>query len=93
MRRLILSMLAACLLNACALGPTPMPAPALVIPPPPNLTAPPQPLPMPLSGQMRDLEANHRQVAKQYHQLARQLCGLLSFLQISPGSNTPICGP
>lgn len=84
MTRLLLLMLASCLLIACAAGPTPMPAQPLKVPPPPNLTAPPAPLPPPASGRMPDLEANHRQVARAYHQLASQLCGLLAFLEAEP---------
>lgn len=91
MRRQTLLMLVCCLLSACAVGPPPTQAPPVVVPPAANLTSPPRPLPPPASGQMADLEANHRQVARQYHLLATQLCGLLSFLQISPGKTTPGC--
>lgn len=43
---------------------------------------PPRPLPMPRSGAMRDLEQNHREVARAFHQLASQLCGLLAWLEV-----------
>lgn len=85
MRRWTLLMAACCLLSACASGPTPMPAVAaprrLEVQPPPNLTQPPATLPPPASGRMRDLEANHLQVAQTYHDLAIRYCRLLLFLQ------------
>lgn len=81
MTRLLLLIAASCLLTACAAGPMPMPVPELKVPPPANLTAPPPPLPAPASGRLRDLEANHLQVARAYHQLASQLCRLLEFLE------------
>lgn len=84
MTRLPLLMLASCLLTACAVGPMRTPAPDIKVPPPPNLTAPPAPLPPPASGRVPDLEANHRQVALAYHQLASQLCRLLEFLEQAP---------
>ena len=82
MRRLTLWIAVCCLLSACALGPTPTPVPPTPVPPPPNLTAPPQSLPPPANGQMRELESNHRAVARAYHLLAAQLCGLLVFLEL-----------
>ena len=90
MRHLTLLTLVCCLLTACAAGPQPTPGQPVQVPPQANLTAPPQPLPPPASGQMSDLEANHRQVAKQYHQLAAQVCGLLKFLQI-PHRSSRLC--
>lgn len=84
MTRLLMLTLACCLLTACAAGPMPTPAPELKVPPPPNLLAPPAPLPPPASGRVPDLEANHQQVARAYHQLASQLCRLLEFLEASP---------
>lgn len=84
MTRLLMLTLACCLMTACAAGPMPMPASPIPVPPPPSLTAPPQALPPPASGRVPDLEANHRQVARAYHQLASQLCGLLAFLQAEP---------
>lgn len=84
MTRLTLLMLACCLLIGCAAGPTRMPASEIKVPPSPNLTAPPPPLPPPASGRVPDLEANHRQVARAYHQLASQLCRLLAFLEVEP---------
>lgn len=72
---------ACCLMSACALGPLPTPAREIPVPPPPNLTQQPQALPPPRSGQMRDLEANHRVVTKAYHLVASQLCQLLAFLE------------
>lgn len=82
MRLLTLSIAACCLLTACAHGPTPMPGEPIKVLPQANLTAPPQPLPPPASGQMRDLEENHREVAKAYHLLASQMCLLLASLEI-----------
>ena len=79
--------LACCLLSACAAGPLPTPEPK--VPPPANLIAPPPVLPPPLSGAMRDLEANHRQVARSYHQVAARYCGLLAWLGITLDE----CGP
>lgn len=81
---LLTLLLASCLLSACAAGPQPMPASPIKVPPPANLTVPPQPLPPPASGKTRDLEANHQQVARAYHQLASQVCRLLAFLQAQP---------
>lgn len=88
MRHLTLSILASCLLIACASGPTPTVAvavtapPPIKVPPPASLTAPPPPLPDPASGRMLDLEANHRETARQYHLLASRFCSLLAFLQV-----------
>lgn len=79
-----MTLLACSLLTACAAGPRPMPAAPIKVPPPPNLTTPPPPLPPPASGRMADLEANHRQVARSYHQLASQLCRLLALLEADP---------
>lgn len=86
MTRLLLwtLMLVSCLLSACAAGPTPMPASPIQVPPAPNLTAPPATLSPPASGRIRDLEENHRQVARAYHQLASQLCSLLAHLELEP---------
>lgn len=81
MRLLTPLMAACCLMSACALGPLPMPAREIPVPPPPNLLQPPPALPPPRSGQTRDLEANHRAVAKAYHLVASQLCQLLAFLE------------
>jgi len=55
--------------------------PPIKVPPPPNLLTPPQALPPPASGRVPDLEANHRQVAQAYHQMASQLCQLLAFIE------------
>lgn len=88
MHRLIPLTLASCLLIGCASGPPPtqvLPAPQIPpikVKPQASLTQPPQPLPNPTSGAMPDLEANHREVAKAYHQLAARLCSLLRNLEI-----------
>lgn len=75
-------------LSACAFGKRPMPEPTVVaaqaVPAPANLTVKPAPLPQPKSGQLPDLEANHREVARAYHQLANRFCQLLAFLQEPP---------
>lgn len=84
MHRLTLSTLVCCLLAGCLSGTLPTRVERLQVAPPPNLTAPPLPLPPAPSGQVPDLEANHRQVALQYHQLANQLCLLLAYLQPMP---------
>lgn len=84
MRLPILLTLVCCLLIGCAHGARPTPEEPLQTAPPPNLTMPPQPLPQPDSGRMRDLEANHREVARAYHRLASQMCQLLAYLQIKP---------
>lgn len=84
MTRLTLLTLASCLLIGCAAGPMRTSAPDLKVPPPANLTAPPAPLPPPASGLVPDLEANHLQVARAYHQLASQLCRLLEYLEAAP---------
>ncbi len=83
MRLLTLSIVACYLLIACAGGPMPMPDEPIKVPPPANLTAPPKPLPMPDSGRVPDLESNHRETARAYHQLAAQLCNLLAFLEVN----------
>lgn len=88
MPRLPLLTPACCLLIGCASGPQPtvvatvQPPPPIQVPPPPNLTRPPLPLPDPPSGRMPDLESNHRDVARAYHQLAAQMCLLLQHLEI-----------
>lgn len=89
MRNLILSIAVCCLLAACASGSQPTLVQPIAVPPPANLTAPPPALPPPPSGQMQALEANHRAVAQAYHQLASQMCGLLTFLQL----DTQGCAP
>lgn len=81
--RLLPWTIACCLLSACAAGPPPMPVPQMPALPPATLTAPPRPLPPPASGRMRDLESNHRAVARQYHRLANQLCLLLEHLEVA----------
>lgn len=87
------ALLAICLLSACASGPQPMPDAAALQPiqvqPQASLTQAPAKLPAPKSGAMRDLEANQRQVARQYHQLANQHCLLLAFLQAAPEACAP----
>lgn len=77
-----------CLLTACAAGPqqtlvqqAPQ-IPEIKVSPTVNLTRPPQTLPQPQSGEMRDLEANHRLVAEAFHKMAAQLCSLLQHLEI-----------
>lgn len=80
--RLRLWTIACCLLGACAAGPLPMPVPQIPDPPAASLTTPPRVLPPPASGRMRDLESNHREVARLYHLLANQLCLLLEHLEI-----------
>jgi hypothetical protein len=81
----LLMMLAASVLMGCAAGPQPMPDLSVTkpvpVPPPPNLLTPPPTLPPPRSGQLTELEANHREVARLYHQLASQMCQLLQYLQ------------
>ena len=74
---------AALVLSACASGKRPMPEVimAQAVPAPVSLTVKPAPLPQPQSGQLPELEANHREVAKAYHQLANRYCQLLAFLQ------------
>lgn len=85
MRLLTLLTAACCLLTGCAAGTMPMPDLSVPVKtqPPANLTAPPRQLPAAASGQMRDLEANHQAVTKEYHRLASQMCGLLDYLQVS----------
>ena len=84
----ILLMLAFCQLTACAAGPRPTLVQAAIdiqpikVPPSANSTRPPPSLPQPQTGAMPDLEANHRQVAEAFHQLAAQLCSLLKYLEI-----------
>ncbi|MES2946225.1 MAG: hypothetical protein V4772_25425 [Pseudomonadota bacterium] len=85
-RLLPLLILAACLLLGCASGTTPTPdalIQSIPIPPPASLTQAPPQLPPAASGQLADLEANHLQVTRAYHQLAARMCNLLAFLEIS----------
>lgn len=82
MRRLLLTITTCCLMSACAAGVRPTLDEPIQVPPEANLTAAPQPLPQPPTGRIQDLETNHREVAKAYHQLASQTCRLLDFLQI-----------
>ena len=76
---------AALALSACASGKRQMPEPEVIVaqavPAPVSLTVKPAPLPQPQSGQLPELEANHREVARAYHQLASRYCQLLAFLQ------------
>lgn len=87
MKTPILLIAACCLLSACAAGIQPTTVEPIAVPPPANLLMAPLPLPPAPSGQMPDLEANHRAVAKAYHQLAAQMCSLLAFLQIDTGQD------
>ena len=89
MTRLMLSVAVCCLMTACAAGPQRMQADPIQVPPPASLTVPPQPLPPPLSGKPLDLEANHREVARLYHQLASQLCSLLQHLEMNDEGCAP----
>ena len=88
LNHLLIALAACCLMSACASGvrPTPewMPQPALTLPkvmPQELALLPPRPLPQPANGEMLQLERNHRQVAKMYHELAAQVCSLLLFLE------------
>lgn len=82
MLRLLPTITTCCLMSACALGVPPMQDEPIRVLPEASLTAAPRPLPQPPTGRIQDLEANHREVAKAYHQLASQMCRLLDFLQI-----------
>lgn len=89
MRRLLLMTTMCCLMTACASGARPMQADPIQVPPPANLTTAPQELPQPSSGRIQELETNHREVARAYHQLATQVCSLLAFLQMTPEGCEP----
>jgi hypothetical protein len=83
MRRLLLTIAMCSLMTACGSGVLRTPDPDVIeVKPQANLTAVPKVLPQPPSGQIADLEANHREVAKAYHDLASQMCRLLAFLQL-----------
>lgn len=83
MRRLLLTIAMCSLMTACSFGAQRTPDPDVIeVKPQANLTSVPKELPQPPSGQIADLEANHRQVAKAYHDLASQVCRLLTFLQL-----------
>ncbi len=82
MRRLLLTITTCFLMSACASGVLPTQDEPIQVPPEASLTAAPPPLPQPATGRIQDLEANHRDVARAYHQLASQMCRLLDFLQI-----------
>lgn len=84
MRRLLLMIATCCLMTACSSGaPRMLEADPIEVQPPANLITRPKPLPQPASGAIQELEANHREVAKAYHDLASQTCRLLQFLQLS----------
>lgn len=86
MKLLTLLIAACCLTLGCAGGMQPTPDASIQpieVPPPANLTQAPAPLPKAASGKLPDLEANHRQVTKAYHQLATQMCNLLDFLEVN----------
>lgn len=94
MTRLTLLTVACSLMTACAAGPPPMPVqlsemPRLQVPPAPNLTQPPPVLSQPASGHIKDLEADHREVAKAFHLVASQLCHLLNHLETAPNECAP----
>lgn len=83
MCRLLLTIAMCSLMTACGSGVLRMQdQEPIEVKPQANLTATPKPLPQPPSGRIDDLEANHRQVAKAYHDLASQMCRLLAFLQL-----------
>ncbi|KLN54701.1 hypothetical protein VPARA_40050 [Variovorax paradoxus] len=83
MRRLLLTIATCCLMTACASGVLPMPDPdPIEVNPQANLIVPPRPLPQPATGEIQELESNHREVAKAYHNLASQMCRLLAHLQM-----------
>lgn len=88
MTRLLLLTITCCLMSACSVGVPPMPDP-LRVPPPPNLTRAPEPLPQPQSGQVKDLEANHRDVAQLYYRLAARFCGVLQAIDAMPAECEP----
>lgn len=90
MRRQILLIAACCLLTACAAGVTQTPD-SLPVMPQASLLVAPKPLPQPQSGAIPDLESNHRAVAKRYHLLAAQVCGLLMFLEVNSAMDD--CAP
>ncbi len=86
MKLLTLLIAVCCLTLGCAAGMLPTPDASIQpikVEPPANLTQAPAALPQALSGKVPDLEANHRLVAKAYHQLATQMCNLLVFLEVN----------
>lgn len=89
MRRLLLPIAMCFLMTGCASGVTPTLDDPPQVSPQASLTAVPQPLPQPASGAIQELETNHQQVAKRYHQLASQMCRLLEFLQLPTESCEP----
>jgi hypothetical protein len=99
MQRLLLLIVASCLMSACASGKPPTlvqsapQIPPIKVAPPASLTPPPQPLSQPSSGQMPDLETNHRLVAQTYHQLAARYCSLLRYLEIEHRECLPYLQP
>jgi hypothetical protein len=64
-------------------------AQAVQVQPQANQTQAPEQLPQPKSGAISELEANQRQVARLYHQLASQHCSLLEFLSLAPKGCEP----
>lgn len=79
-KSILIPLIAASMLAACASGPQPMLAPRLL--PPASLTQlPSEELPPPTSGRLPDLLANHVETARLYHQLRERFTGLVQWLE------------
>lgn len=79
-RRILLPLLAALTISACAGGTMPTEGPLLI--PPAHLTAlPPETLPQPASGHLDDLEANHIETAGIYHRARERYKALVEWLE------------
>lgn len=82
-KHILLLLIAASMLTACASGvkPMPTPMPQLILRPAATLTQACPDLPQPKSGKTQDLLANHVQVAKQYHKCQQNHQGLVDWLE------------
>lgn len=78
-RTILLPLIAALTLTACASGTQPMQTPTLS--PPESEMQQCEALPPPQSGMMQDLLANHIAVAKAYHQCRDRHLGLVQWLE------------
>jgi len=76
-KNILLTLIAALAMTACAHGPTQTPTPMLNRPATQEL---PEKLPPPQSGATQDLLANHVLVAKAYHQCRDLYLGLTNWL-------------
>lgn len=80
-RKLLLMMIAAWMMTACASGAQPTPEPNLLAPAS-LTTACPAALPQPVSGQRSELVKNHAAVARIYHKCRQLFLGLIGWTEV-----------